>query len=84
MSRSWSASLLLSAMVAVPARAKSARTFYTEARMETVQANLAGYPWARDLQRSYLAEAESWARRDDAFLRAMVIPPQVPRCYDVH
>jgi len=71
-------------MIAVPAGAKSARTFYTEARMAAVRANLARYPWARDLQRSYLAEAEAWARRDDAFLRALVIPPQVPRCYDVH
>lgn len=51
------------------------------ARMRT---NLATYDWARRQQAACLAAAEAWACRDDRFLQAMVIPPQVPRAYDVH
>lgn len=84
MPRSWPASFLLGAVMALPAAAKSSRTFYTDDRMAVMRANIAQHPWARDLQKGYLAAAEAWARRDDVFLRAMVIPPQVPRCYDIH
>jgi hypothetical protein len=83
--RTTSAVLLLStAAVALSALAKSARTVYTDARLATARANLARHEWARDLRGTLLADAEQWARRDDAFLRAMVIPPQVPRAYDIH
>ena len=66
------------------AHAKTARTFYDEARMATMAANLKKYEWARDVRRGYVKDAEAWAARDDAFLRGMVISPQVPRCYDLH
>ncbi|NPV47659.1 MAG: hypothetical protein HPY69_11920, partial [Armatimonadetes bacterium] len=71
-------------VAAMPAYAKSGRTFYTETMLATMHSNLQRHQWARDLQAAYVKEAESWASRDDAFLRAMVIPPQVPRCYDIH
>ncbi|MCE5241463.1 heparinase II/III-family protein [bacterium] len=64
--------------------AKTARTFYDDARLAVMRANLERHEWARDLRRGYVKEAEAWAAREDAFLRGMVIPPQVPRCYDLH
>jgi hypothetical protein len=75
---------LLQVLTAMPAAAKSGRTFYTEAKLSALRVNLERHEWARDLRSSHLTEAERWARREDAFLRAMVIPPQVPRCYDIH
>lgn len=66
------------------ANAKTGRTFYTEAQLATLRANLEKHQWARDRKASALKEAALWARREDDFLRRMVIPPQVPRCYDIH
>lgn len=80
----YAAVIILVQVAAMPACAKSSRTFYTEAKLATMRTNLERHQWARDLQAAYLRDAESWAARDDAFLRAMVIPPQVPRCYDIH
>ena len=68
----------------IAAHAKTSRTYYTDEKLAVARANVEAHEWARDLRRAYLAEAAEWAARDDAFLRNMVIPPQVPRCYDIH
>jgi len=77
------ASLFLT-VTTMPIHAKSGRTFYTEARVAALHANLEKHQWARDVGASYVKSAASWAERDDEFLRRMVVPPQVPRCYDIH
>jgi hypothetical protein len=85
MRRHWLLAALTWILVtAMPAHAKTGRTFYTDAKLAVMRANLEQHQWARDLRASYLKDAESWAERDDAFLGRMVIPPQVPRCYDIH
>ncbi len=53
-------------------------------RRDQLQARLARYEWARQQQAHCLQAAADWASRDDGFLQAMVVPPQVPRAYDVH
>ena len=84
MPRCLTPALLLCVVTLMPAFAKDARTFYSEAKMANLRANLEQHQWARDAQASAVRSAEHWARRDDEFLRAMVIPPSVPRCYDIH
>ncbi|NLF15638.1 MAG: hypothetical protein GX595_00040 [Lentisphaerae bacterium] len=76
--------LALVAAMTLSSLGKSARTYYDPARMERLRRNLERHDWARAQRDRALAEAERWAARDDAFLRAMVIPPTVPRCYDIH
>ena len=85
MRRHWLLAALTCLLVTtMPAHAKSSRTFHTDARMAVMRANLEQHQWARDLRAAYVKDAASWAQSDDGFLRAMVIPPQVPRRYDVH
>lgn len=76
--------LCIAVATVMPLSAKSARTFYTEGRLATLRANLARHEWARAVRERALTEAERWSRRDDGFLLRMVIPPTVPRCYDIH
>lgn len=76
--------LCLCVVMQMSAHAKTQRTYYTEARLANMRANLAAHEWARDMQARAIRSAEHWAAREDDFLRAMVIPPQVPRCYDIH
>ncbi|NUQ65304.1 MAG: hypothetical protein HUU20_22790, partial [Pirellulales bacterium] len=76
----------LMCLVAIPAVASDAfeRQYYTPARLQTMRENIARHPWARDRRAAILADAQRWAKYDDAQLRLMVVPPQVPRCYDIH
>jgi len=65
------------------AQAQSSRRYYTEARIQTMRANLEKHEWARKQRDDIFAKANRWARYDDEKLRTLVIPPQVPRCYEV-
>ena len=76
--------LVCVAAFAAAARGDGQRRYYTEARLETMRRNLEQYPWARQLRDATLADADRWAKYDDATLRALVSPPSVPRCYDLH
>ncbi len=49
-----------------------------------MRSNLERYDWARRQRDKIIAEADRWAAVDDAKLRTLVVPPQVPRCYDLH
>jgi len=68
----------------MPVVAKSGRTWYSKAKLDTARSNLEKYEWARRARRAVLEQADRWAAYDDACLRALVVPPQVPRCYDIH
>lgn len=70
--------------ILAPAAAKTGRTYYTDTKLAIMRANLEKYDWAREERARILAEADRWAGYDDARLRTLVIPPEVPRCYEVH
>lgn len=72
---------VLSAANADPA---PARHYYTDAKISTMRSNIAKYDWARKKRDEILVTADKWAAYDDERLRTLVIPPQVPRCYDLH
>ncbi len=71
---------------AVPAIALGAyeRQYYTPERLQILRENTERYPWARAQRDAILAGADKWAGYDDAKLRSWVVPPQVPRAYDIH
>ncbi len=71
-------------MTTLPAQAGSARTYYTDARLSILKRNLEQYDWARKERDEILAAADRWAKYDDDKLRTVVIPPQVPRGYQVN
>ena len=66
------------------AYARSGRTYYTEAKLAIMKSNLEKYEWAREQRAGLLAAADRWVKWDDQRLRSLVIPPRVPRCYEVH
>lgn len=68
----------------VPADARTGRGYHTDAKLAVMRNNLEKYGWAREERAAILAEADRWAGYDDERLRALVIPPQVPRGYEVH
>ncbi len=70
--------------IALLAGAPQPRGYYTEARLAVMRRNVEKHEWARKIRDGILAGAERWAARPDADLRALVIPPQVPRAYDIH
>ena len=60
------------------------RTYYTDAKLAVARSNIAKYDWARELRDQCLESAERWAGYRDEKLRTLVVPPQVPRGYQVH
>ena len=68
----------------IAARPQAVRTYYTDAKLAIMRSNLKKFDWARKQRDSILAGADDWAKYDDARLRTLVVPPQVPRCYDLH
>jgi hypothetical protein len=58
--------------------------YYTKNRMGIIRGNLEKYPWARAQCEEIITTAEKWAKYDDEKLRTLVVPPQVPRGYQVH
>lgn len=60
------------------------RNYYTDAKLSRIQANLATHGWARESRDQTLASAERWAGYEDGKLRTLVVPPEVPRAYQVH
>ncbi len=71
-------------VIFTPAVAKTGRTYYTDAKLAVMRRNLERYDWAREERAAILADGDRWAKYDDERLRTLVIPPQVPRCYEVH
>jgi hypothetical protein len=71
-------------LLAIGASAAPTRNFYTDTRIAQMRENLTKYDWARKQRDDIIAKADKWAAYDDARLRTLVIPPQVPRCYDLH
>ena len=60
------------------------RNYYTPERLAVMASNIEKYPWARSQRDAMVAAGEKWAAYDDEKLLSMIIPPQVPRAYDVH
>lgn len=71
-------------MTTRPVQAESERTYYTDARLAILRSNLKQYGWARQKRDEIFAAADRWARYDDEKLRSIVIPPRVPRGYQVN
>ncbi len=67
-----------------PGNASGARAYYTHVRLDVVRHNLEHYDWAREQRSEIMRRAEHWAGYEDAKLRTLVSPPQVPRGYQVH
>ena len=76
--------LLFSLVMTMPAEAKNGRTFYTDAKLAVMRSNVEKYEWARKTRDGVIAAAERWAKYPDEKLRTLVVPPQVPRAYEVH
>ena len=73
--------LLAAAPPALPA---SGRTYYIDAKLAVARGNLARHVWARKERDAIVGRASRWLKYDDAKLRALVPPPQVPRAARVH
>ena len=71
-------------MATLPAQAGSERTYYTDARLAILKRNLEQYGWAQKKRDKIFAAADRWAKYDDEKLRSIVIPPRVPRGYQVN
>ena len=71
-------------VLALPSPSSCEGKYYTKHRMESIRENLEKYPWAREQREEIIATAEKWAKYDDEKLRTLVVPPQVPRGYQVH
>ncbi len=59
--------------------AKTGRNIYTAAKLACMADNVARYEWAQKERARILKAADLWAAYDDARLRELVPPPQVPR-----
>lgn len=64
--------------------AQPVRRYYTDEKLQAMRANLVDEAWARSQRDQILQRADRWAAYDDDRLRTLVIPPQVPRGYDIH
>jgi len=78
--------LVLAAAVfaSTAAAADSSRGYYTAARIQAMRDNIARYEWARTQRNEAVAKADKWAAYGDDRLRTLIIPPHVPRGFDVH
>lgn len=64
--------------------AKSARTYYTDARLGVMRQNLAQADWAQAEAKAIIGRADRWVNVDDARLRLLVPPPTVPRAATIN
>ena len=53
--------------------------YYRPARMAILNRNLEKYDWARAERDRIIKAADAWLKYDDATLRTLVVPPEVPR-----
>ena len=72
----WGLTALLGLSVAV---AGQERGYYSAARLQVARRNLEQFEWARQQREQILKRAEVWLAYDDARLRTLVPPPEVPR-----
>ncbi len=76
--------LIIVALLARPAAAQFERHLYTDDKMKIMRENVENHDWARSKRNSALGLAETYAKYSDPKLRSIVVPPQVPRGYQVH
>lgn len=77
--------LVLVMLVVVPTRARAAdRRYYTEEKLAVARQNLDRFVWAKTQRDEILAKADRWAAYEDDRLAQLVIPPEVPRAYQIH
>ncbi len=70
--------------IALPTLTAAERNYYTDAKVAVMRRNLTQHEWAGKKRDEIFRAADHWARYDDATLRTLVIPPGVPRGYQVH
>ncbi len=75
---------VLCCLALAPAWAGFERNYYTEAKLEIMRDNVAKYQWARGQRDGMMAGGDRWVKYDDEKLRSMVVPPEVPRGYQIH
>ena len=64
--------------------AQSPRGWYDAAKLAAMRANVEQHEWARQEEARILKAADAWTRYDDATLRLLVTPPEVPRAIVAH
>jgi hypothetical protein len=76
--------LLVAALFAGSAWAKSGRTYYTEERLRWMQENLDRYEWAQQERDKIVARADRWVQYPDERLQHLVPPLEVARTNTLH
>lgn len=84
MTRMTALAVTATVLLSCAAQAQPVRHYYTDAAIKIMRENLAKFDWARKQRDEIIAKADRWAAYDDARLRTLVTPPQVPRCYDLN
>lgn len=79
-----SLTLILIAVLCVPAMAKTERTLYTPEQIEAMQTNLRDYDWARQIREQAVASAERYLDVPDEELATWAPDPRIPRSIYVH
>ncbi|MEN6301792.1 MAG: hypothetical protein ABFD96_03665, partial [Armatimonadia bacterium] len=77
------AAIFLSIALISSLQAKSARTFYTDARIAAAQAKIAKYDWARGSVAGAEAAAKRWVEMSDQALWDFIPPPEQLRALNV-
>jgi hypothetical protein len=76
--------LLVAILPAAPLAAQVQRQYHTPQRIEQMRQNVEQHDWAKSQRNQMLGLAERYAAFSDERLRSLVVPPQVPRAYQVH
>jgi len=64
--------------------AEAERQYYTESVIRTAVENIERHDWAKKERDRIVAEADKWLNYDDATLRLLVTPPEIPRAVVAH
>jgi hypothetical protein len=62
---------------------KTGRTLHTDAELAIARQNIERYPAAASIRDSVVKAAEKWADWSDEGLASLIIPPQVPRAFNI-
>ncbi len=76
--------VIITMLFATPLAAQVTRQYHTPQRIEQMRQNVEQHDWAKSRRNQMLGIAERYAAFSDERLRSLVVPPQVPRAYQVH
>ena len=80
----YEVALALLLVFAMPSVAQAERHYFTAAKLATMRKNVEAHKWAQAQRDGILVSADRWLKYDDEKLRTLVVPPCVPRGYQVH